>query len=855
MKPLELGFDPNSRIGELYQDVISEYVKSIGTEDEFWKDINRGCTDSFMYIPVHTNDLTKAESCEVAGIAYRYKELHPYLVKHGYSLPIGMNDYDPATKIDDGLRAEIDSMVQKVVQEVSGQGYERGTKEFVTNATRRIYDWGAKRLDFEKDCEVEPADWEAMNGKCGHCTEISAIMNYALSKAGLDPQFMLVDEYPPTVENFNEASEQKMFSGDERISSHVFVGVPIPGEDSLLHVDVSMERFDAKYKYAKVLTPRQFVVGWHYNRAQDFAAKGDFLGMIKAAVGCLDITSNDPICLELKLRGLKAKLSEDQAGGEINEQLLVDYNEAEKVLLNADIDEQPGKRVIAEFYSLAKASTGIAGIRNILRNVQALLGYISEKDPAGAAKLAVGFAYSLEENITQALKLLPLPQRSYVEMDVARIRGMEFELLMSAIDWNPNYMNAYLLLDNIVDKIGNHEEAYLAFGEFAEEHPEVSLGHYLKAFFGLAYASGLFPKEAEPVLENVRGAIEKADQIEPGNIGSAILKSHLARFQKRYEEGIEILSKIKVDRPGLLSYQYYQSLLALYISVEDYKGARDAVNRFIELSAFHGRSWLAKFVRSYIANADIKLSGSQFSVAVVGDVQKSDLFNLVEWVVDRISEEDAFKDVAARQLYALILVCASLNGDEVGINRLLKKMGGTVPPLAKRDMDNFVGRFADFGLEVEGSELRKNVKDRLNRCAYVLKQLKGIFTPISDYPGFNKLCLLSAKLALFNHDVEKAGEYMKLISGIAGVDDQFRNYVVAPILISSLYKEKKFKSEDIKLISDMLDLILLVHKDSNEELVSFKGLIEKMFELYESVGVAHKKQIGRLINRLKARIK
>lgn len=860
-KPARPVLDPNlkSRGKRLYEDIKSAYLRSIGTEEQFYTELNQGCTDSYIFVPEQANNPSLIENCEILEVAYKYPILHPYLAKHKYPLPIGMNDHDSETIVDDKLREEIDAIIKKLEDEVKSQKIVVGTKEYVLRLSRKIYDWGVKRLAFKGDCEVEPSDWEAMQNKCGLCTEKTAIMHYAFTKAGLKPEFLYVDEYSPTVKNFNIFSDG-YFRQVEQVDPHVLIGIPIPGEGRSLRIDVLNRSFDGPmFRRAKTLTPRQFVTAMIINRAFDFKKKEDWPNFVRSVNVCLDVASNDFYCLFLK--DFNYNSDEDFQG----------------TITMSDFDERPNNGIVQDivaiksnFKSAVKINQQIFGdtivsvdaenLYSALDKLTADLERVAKKDPKGTAKLATFSAVILAKLAGRADVLAAQNDslRTYLAEVAVKFKEQALKLVVKSLEWNPDYLNAYLILDNlifdnIIPNFGFVKEAYKAITKFSSDHPEIPLSHYLKAGYGLSLASGFSSAKASPILKDAKNALEKAEKLEPGNIGVAVLTAGQALYRKKPLEGIEVLRKIKVTKPGLLSFRYYYVLMFLHISLGNYKEAKNAVSGLIGLSPYSGL-FLAKAMYSYLTNIHFGLkkgSGQVASkessdpVSTVGDTGKIALLDLWEWMITKIAEIGV-PSIVCKQLYGLVLI------NIIGVHKerskgILNKLGQDIPPVAKSDMDRLMNRMTDFVMKFESTKLKRMGKKGEYDFDYVVSELKGILTPVKDHKGFTKFCILAAKVAILNGNMASAGVYYDTANAPS---ELFHEYVYIPMTLPLISGEKRLDAESMEDVVNLAKFIIL-RKGSRDSDQLVELFISNMKEIYKKADQKYKNGIKKLIDNLK----
>ncbi|MBN1282655.1 MAG: hypothetical protein JXA24_02635, partial [Proteobacteria bacterium] len=245
---MKTDFKKGSRTWALWNDMIALAKEEGVPANRLERAVDGGFHTGFSLInPEITNKKGVIERSEVFQHAYGDKRYYPLLARHRFPVPFAMDDFAGEGGFDDGVRADIAAEIERMGKAIAagedapapGSDAHRramalGLCEYLRPMFRRA-----------RDCKFERVDWDAIKGRCGMCTELGFASFYAFREAGLDPRFLFVNDFDPTL-----GALGAMFSNEDNGTFHILVGVPM-SDGSMLQIDPQVAGFEVRYAHAK----------------------------------------------------------------------------------------------------------------------------------------------------------------------------------------------------------------------------------------------------------------------------------------------------------------------------------------------------------------------------------------------------------------------------------------------------------------------------------------------------------------------------------------------------------------------------------------------------------------------------
>lgn len=810
---VKLNFDIGSKAGHLYSDILAHYQQKGVGEDELFRRMNIGCVDSFDFIPVTTQDSLALDSCEAVGHAYQNFGLHYLLAKHKYPLPIGMNDYNPATILDEEIRKEIDVQAAADIKALAGQGMTREHPRFSYEVAKRAHLWGRRELFHAKDCDVEADDWEAINQKCGLCTETSSSVYYYLTQAGLKPQFFFTDQFDVTLSNYNRLSSWGWLQSSPTIYSHIFTGIYLESENRWLHIDIMDPKFDSRHKYVQPIDNRQFVAGILTNRIKDLMDAQQSEKAYAVASQCVEISGNYAACDFFNVRAVIHRLFNAESGKESLFSLL---QELEGKLFSGNIEETPNRHIFAIIHSLDSSlySSNIEKFNAILDRLLLNLKKVAEVDKKGAARYAVYMCFQVHflyklfcEKTQHAAHLEPIKKIR------EKLLEIKHDLLFLAIELDPKYINAYW----VIRKLGNPVTVFQKMQDYTESHPQNPIAYYLLAESALHYAANLPKDKSATLLDEVERSISHLESLEESDVSILGLKAALSLL-KRDGKIQEIVTSVESFEEGEAAFDLYRTLSFYYLEKKDFLSAKKKLQELVFLSPFMGRLFLTKTVVQIVNQMNLPEPGKETELTgTIGSIEEESVFEFFVWIAKIVSEEPrGLGKVWAKQIYAVLFVLSALTQGRKSSLKMWELLG-TPTPASYIEMNNVTYKFMHALLRYDIDIYRKIRIKFLDKFKLFLKQLtKDKSLSVQD-SGVLAVLLFLVKAYLVKGQLDNARKYFRKIP-INGLHvEALRTFIFVECMKFVFEETEKYKDEDVQLAINAGKLILeLDKKDAGE---------------------------------------
>lgn len=271
--PVGVDFGGSERVEALWGSMVEFYGdRGIGVE-RLKGLVNKGYPTSYFPPSDGRKDIEdKAEAPEITEFCYGDRACHHLLCKHGFPVPMAMDDFDDSTEADARLREEIGEGVSRVEKELLAR---RGAPSDGTDVCRREMALRVGRFvqslrEWKRDCRPQTADGQEPSRGCVSAAEVSAALFFAYNQfAGLNPMFLIVKDFRPTIDRLS------LFAGPPiEDDAHILVGIPL-SNGNVLQIDPSLPSLIADYAYARPLSARQFASAWLENEIESGGLEKD----------------------------------------------------------------------------------------------------------------------------------------------------------------------------------------------------------------------------------------------------------------------------------------------------------------------------------------------------------------------------------------------------------------------------------------------------------------------------------------------------------------------------------------------------------------------------------------------------
>ncbi len=532
------------------------------------KSVNRGYITGYYPEPVrHANDPTKIESTEVLEFAYSDPAYYRLLAKHGYPVSFAMNDFNDGTNVDKKWHDQITVKVDEIRKQLRDEGVmQDGDNDFKRELAKRIYDYVLSFFPRNiKDCKPERVDWDALENKCGFCSEASSILYFAYRYADLKPVFLESFESEPLLKNYMDYGSFPRYAG-----GHVFVGTLL-SENDVIEADIGRRRFGGHNSFARRISERRFAGAYLINLEADITA-GRGGSNISGAI--FDILPDD------QRSALGVVASEVKTMTPIQ---LVSRISWFLDLFNASPRRDYHVTEMQYLYALAQKQQSSPDILNAIRE-------FVKADPRGscvdAHLLVAGSLGNLENTKANAATD---DERNKIDANIAKAKRILGDIVESSVRGNPNFLPMTNLLEQVEMERHTPEERIELYRDLIRSYPQNNIFRYL------------FANECTNFIS--AAVTQRQDG---GNIDS--IRDETLRHLKA-------LIKSEPDQPPL---HYQLSRLALY--TRDDATALTAGKRGLELS---GDEWIAgpSFL-GYLVLVGIHSGDSDFLNLVLQKLQK-----------------------------------------------------------------------------------------------------------------------------------------------------------------------------------------------------------------------------------------
>jgi len=763
---VELAFDPTSRVGKLYADIQSAYIEKGGKKGDLEREVNQGSIISLLY-PHHVNDLSKIEKSEVFEFAYRFSDYHTYLAKYGYPLPIGMNDYDSSTNADALVRKEIDGIVDAIVARVNKEGkLNVGSTDYVLRVSKEIYEWlnDWRHTKLVNDCDIEASDWKAFHDECGACTETSAIIHYALSRAGLLPKFQFVARHEATLKSYNRFGS----SGEkgDGVEFHVFVSIPMPGRDDL-HIDVAQSRYDASYKYSTMISPARFVAGSVKNYIQVAPTKEAWpLSRIDGFLDmCREIDGGNAKYDYLEyLRSMEKRVAGDMGDDELRKRI----EKIEFSMGNGLLRENPSAPIVKLHMSLMMALFSdnlgwvFSNMNALERLIPSMRGKISNEEMAqilmGSSAGLMGDADLVE---THGISMVGASGTMGAAELTKKLRKLALDQAASAVKYDPNLIYAYGMLCGLSEKLQDFHPALNLFRDLAKTHSGFSLVHYFRAAFSTKIYAMLPTAQGESYYLESMEALRKLETLEPGTVGGRLVRANLALCKKDFSKVIQILNGASDVKIGMIGDDYYHMRINLALIMGDYGAGRKQVEQLYDKNGHSGRLVVFNYLSMFVENA--------FSIAIAEKRDRKimvaadhERMRFIEYMIDSVAADPKLRE-RALPFYLLLYFHNLAHDDRDAYARLRKKMGSPPPSTVSTMADKVI-------LKIVGSYMKKDWADiGSDRYGVVhrLEKISNLLPPVESGAGHCALIIFNAYVKIMEGDRKEARALIGRIGHVA----------------------------------------------------------------------------------------
>lgn len=684
---METTFSKNSPVGRLYEDIKKHALARGIHQGQLEKEIDVGYVEDTFQIPYPINDPGKISPGEVFEYAYRFKEYHTYLHKHGFPVPFVLDDFDPKTTEDETARMEIAKRLADIKATLAQETkLISGSDDYKIELARRIHEWGLQRTSgFSSNRSRQLTAWESYLQKEGECTEKNAILYYAYEEAGLNPSFFHVDSLPPTLGYFFSLTQETYRNG------HTFVGLPIQEGKQWIYADLTgIKKFNPPFIEPVRLTPRQFVqFAYLSNRFAIATEKGerDSQEGREVAATCKTIAPESFFCSAMlfpqseslridQLKTIRMVLEE-------NEGVFLHYPD-----LKRDIEIQ--------MEALEKAVVGnIEGYLEKTSERMEGLEALAKKQPRVAANQFFLTYETLIQNVQQILKQDEDFKHTRLYDEILKRAKT---CIRQSISLDPYFLAPFWSLQNLLDLDPSvYPDLFDLLHQISLRNPRHAVAHYLAVSFGLNAIKGKTVDLTEKDFQKIAQHVAALRRLETDHPMAATMIFIYYLYQRQFQNGIDFFNTYR-KKTGAILANHLPHLFWAYLAVN--RGG-EMVAAFKEIIAMypdgHENMYevLEEITENFIATSkpDKKLKRAATVGTVIIDKMEMALKTLnalAEAVIPGLEDKEK-----AKVLYTKLFFYSLLLESEKYSKLFREKMGAEMTPELETILENKFLSFLD----------------------------------------------------------------------------------------------------------------------------------------------------------------
>ncbi len=651
-------------VGKVWAGIIEDRLESGGSVSELEQEVNTGYILDPLFGNVYRNDISRIETREVLEHAYRHPAYYQLLYDNGFPVPFAMNDFDPATTEDDDARNELNEVVDRIKRELSREwrNVSEDSDSYKQELARRIFDWLIEwkyKNGITGDSDNEYPDYEAYELHKGDCSEMSAILYYLYEYAGLEPVFLMNQDFEPTL--------SMLILLDQAEKDHVMVGLP-QSSGRTLAIDPTGEMFDVRFTDSIETSPLNFALGTLSNTVITSRARRD--------IDTVNATSElylrmAPDSLEPYFVSLTSFLT-DTAG----------FN-----TLTSDIERNAADHPMADYLMNSGAwyRSFLSGDQSVVDAAETVLNDTMRKLEAQNSHLAA-FAYTdlssrtlqIAENISRGGLQFGNPMEA-----AAKLFEKSMRWLAKSVTLNPNDIFAVCNLYKSVHDSGKYADAAEFFDARAAQYPTHSLFQYFAArLYFLSAMAGESPEPSDSI-EKAIGHAQRLISIEPQSPIPYLLLAYLYFSTGREDESLFYWNRGK------------DLLVAPY--------DRAAVMEFIKTGLILGRTEdIASFFEDRPSNAipDLLYNKVVFEMVLTANENYvRAAHNVFETIKSLLEQAQTLPDVDLSLIKATYLKYAMIVAIMEGVDAArnwFQATGDPFTPAVQSVFDDFLSQFNRF---------------------------------------------------------------------------------------------------------------------------------------------------------------
>lgn len=541
----ETTFDAASNVGKLWEDMRQFYAVQGKPPAELTKEVDQGFLADPLGIREFRNIAGTAEVPEVFQWCYAHGDCHPLLVKHGYPLFFGMNDFNPDQWVDDQERFEMESQTNRMVQQQNGSGRKK--------MVEKIFEWSLQTMRFNNDCVRERSDWEALFHQCGACSESTSALYFPYAHAGLNPEFYYEGDWEPSL-RWLDRYESAGNSMRQINQDHVLLGIPME-DDSVFFVDRINRELNGSHPFAVPLSAMNYSGLLLRNLIPLAFLEGQAEHGLRWTSMEAELVPGDPFALLeniLALNGIGL------------------YAEALKIREALAALEHPAKEILLQIADLEPrwlVEAAVDGDHPLRRQLAAM----EESHPQIASRtyflMAALFSEAfVNKNRDRFLKAIQMGGDHPILREFPQLVVLAVRHYVLALRANPNAVKAYLglmaLLDNYSPMVRPLPAQVAGLIEpLLKQNPNHAPLHYLRGKALGTVADHADRKQQETLLREMLGHFQIMAESAPLHPSSYFLEAKVHLLLDEKMEAWPLIEKGRQLSESPYSKSYYETLV------------------------------------------------------------------------------------------------------------------------------------------------------------------------------------------------------------------------------------------------------------------------------------------------------
>lgn len=549
---LETSFSPESRVGQLWEDIQRENQARGNSLAWLERQVNQGYVSDPFGLRQYKNLTDKIEGPEVLEWCYASRSCLPLLRKNKFPVFFSLSDGNDQNWLDDQKRHEIHRAVDALKKERQGK----------LELARGIFGWSLKKLRFNDDCSLEAEAWMAALSDCGYCSESTSLMYSIYQYAGLKPALYLEEDWTPGLKWVDRYFRKPGQEG------HVLLGLPA-GKGKVLFVDRINREFDGSHPLAEPLTPFTYNAGLlgsnHLNDLKKLGETGSLQGISELLAEMLPEDPHVRINLAMYYKG-KGDEAAFQRTWDLASRTLSTHPLLP--ILQALIDASDGDTFLRSLQE--EDST----LRQALKKIEASHPDFADDAHLMLANMLGGSILSDWEGLKKRATVLNADAREEMFRQFSAHALAIFRLYGRALHLNPNKVNAWMEMLHLVETLQELPGLLAAFGQETETllavHPGHAPLHYLAGrSYVLATNQSKNPEKNRELAKKVRVHWEAAIWEEPGHSRLNLGLASVYHVAKDWEAMRLAMERVRLSDISSGVEEYYTMKLGYHFSVKN----------------------------------------------------------------------------------------------------------------------------------------------------------------------------------------------------------------------------------------------------------------------------------------------